>query len=162
MKPKIYAQIWKGHGPKLPSDKTLEFDLVTKRGFNRDSVAAFIKDFKATVAFAKLGDGATLSDDETDEEEHRKPGTRDEIQTKMPQVGRSEARQWDLTIPLIEGGQAVLRLPIPLSKADYDLLVAMLTSNLEAAEKAITKPTLQNVFQGMGGLALEKDQPKQD
>lgn len=67
----------------------------------------------------------------------------------MPDVARPNAQPWDVTIPLFGGGQAILRIPIPLSKADFDLVKSMVNSNLDAAEKAITKPDLKDAFSGI-------------
>ncbi len=48
-------------------------------------------------------------------------------------------KDWDLTIPLIGGGQAILRIPIPVTEEDFDLLKGVITANLDAMRKAIVK-----------------------
>ena len=118
LKPKIYAEIWKTHGPKLPSDKTLAFDLETKRGFNRDSVTGFIRDFKATVEFAKLPESGTLSavngDDDVNDESPPPPAHRTRRRFQMT----SETRP--LTIPLSGGRIALLEIPPEFTEGDYN------------------------------------------
>ena len=55
LSPKIYAELLnKWPASELPSDTTLQFYLVKDRNFNTGTVADFIKDFRATVNFAKL------------------------------------------------------------------------------------------------------------
>lgn len=53
----------------------------------------------------------------------------------------------DLPIPLIGGGRAILRTPIPLSKENYTLLTTMLRTTLEGMRKAIVS---ENVRPGEG------------
>ncbi len=48
-------------------------------------------------------------------------------------------RDWDLTIPLMSGEQAVLRVPIPLSEEDFQLVKAVVNANLDALKLSITR-----------------------
>lgn len=55
--PKIYSDILAKWGPsELPSDQTLRFYLLREKSFNDGSVDSFIKDFRASVAFAKFAE----------------------------------------------------------------------------------------------------------
>lgn len=45
----------------------------------------------------------------------------------------------DLPIPLVSGGRAVLRVPIPLTGQDYDLLRSMLEAQLGGMKPAIVR-----------------------
>lgn len=59
--PRLYADIltkWAAH--ELPSDQTLRYFLLRERGFNEGSVANFLKDFRASVAYAKLDKPTTI------------------------------------------------------------------------------------------------------
>lgn len=58
---------------------------------------------------------------------------------KLIVTGSESKRDWDLTIPLVEGGQAVLRVPIPVTPEDFDLLKGVIASNLDAMKRAIVK-----------------------
>lgn len=53
--PKLYADLlskWPAH--ELPSDSTIRYYLLRDKGFNEGSVAGFLKDFRASVTYAKL------------------------------------------------------------------------------------------------------------
>lgn len=150
LRPALFRELWERWGRHLPSDVSMEYDLVREYGFNPDSVREFIKNFRATVEFAKLadtdkipeGDGGKGRPDERGGNEAgdgRAPPPPPPPQGRaMPEVQRQNAQPWDLTIPLIGGGQAILRTPIPLSEADYDLLTNTLQVMLTNMKPAIT------------------------
>ncbi len=54
MRPKIYKEVIAAYPDGLPSVDTLRHFLIFDKEFNEDSVDGFIKDFRATLAFAKL------------------------------------------------------------------------------------------------------------
>jgi hypothetical protein len=59
--PKLYADIlakWPPH--ELPVDSMLRYYLIREKSFNEVSVDGFIKDFRASLAFAKLDIPATI------------------------------------------------------------------------------------------------------
>lgn len=66
LKPKIHQELWVKWGAELPSDATFRHHLVVDRKFNEDSAAAFMAEYKSTIAFAKLTESGTLSGDEAD------------------------------------------------------------------------------------------------
>jgi hypothetical protein len=55
LNPELYNLIWgQYHETGLPSDESLREDLIFGHQFNENSVSGFIKDFRATIEFAKL------------------------------------------------------------------------------------------------------------
>lgn len=144
LKPKIYELLWKAWGPTLPSDQAMAYDLARKWSFNPTAIPGFIKGFRATMEFAKVPDAAILEDEARDDEvedgpEGPEPPPKPPVEgSAMPDIQRSDARLWDLTIPLVGGGQAILRTPIPLSEEDFELLTTMLQANLMGMKRAIT------------------------
>jgi hypothetical protein len=55
--PTIYRELIEKHQDTgFPSDDVLTSELVTYRGFNPNSVEAFVKDFRDTIAFAGLSE----------------------------------------------------------------------------------------------------------
>lgn len=65
--PKIYAELLTKWPPnELPSDKTISFYLLKEKGFNPNTVDAFISDFKETVRFANLSSSDNMSLQETE------------------------------------------------------------------------------------------------
>ena len=60
--PKIYADIlnkWPPHEP--PSDSTLKFYLLREKSFNEGAIDDFIKNFRLSIAFAKLDKTPTIA-----------------------------------------------------------------------------------------------------
>lgn len=59
--PPLHKKIWDHYAGKLPSDPTLKVYLLRQHDFNDLYVDSFIKQFKATLAFAKLAGDDTLT-----------------------------------------------------------------------------------------------------
>lgn len=152
LNPKIYRTLWDRYGPNLPSDTNLSFALVREYSFNQESVRSFIGDFRQTVDFAKLAkpnrllvtDGDALAPLNLSATLHTDgPGPQPAKGQDMPDIQRADAKPLDLPIPLIGGGQATLRVPIPLTEENYKHLTTMLTAMLGGMKPAIvtTPPT---------------------
>ena len=58
LSPKIHRQLWKRWGANRPSDEQLRHTLILdwEPPFNENSVDGFIKEYKDTIAFAKLAE----------------------------------------------------------------------------------------------------------
>ena len=70
----------------------------------------------------------------------------------MPDISKEDARPLDIPIPLVSGGRATLRIPVPLSEEDYEILTSLLDVNLKGMKRAIVReepsgmpPTLPGV-----------------
>jgi len=61
--PKVHQEIWKKWGSALPSDSSLKYTLTVEwvPPFNDNAVVGFIKEYKDTIAFAKLSEADELS-----------------------------------------------------------------------------------------------------
>ena len=148
--PSIYLKLWEawsGNG-RLPHEKTMAYDLALKWGFNPNAIDSFISDFKGSLEFANLLENDTLSKDgeageepeETDDGDPFAPAETDHTKDRsMPSTSATAKKDWDLTIPLIEGGQAILRVPIPVTEESFDLLKGVIASNLDAMKRAIVR-----------------------
>lgn len=160
--PGIYAKLWEelGGNGQLPSEKSMAYDLEMKWSFNPKAIDSFISDFKGSLEFAKLLGGDTLSQVSTDSpdtsgNDSGGAGNREKARDQrgvMPSTTAATKKDWDLTIPLIEGGQAILRVPIPVTDDDFDMLKSVITSNLDAMRRAIVRPP-----QGGGGDAGDSE-----
>ena len=148
--PGIYAKLWEewGGNGRLPSEKSMAYDLEIKWGFNPNAIDSFISDFKSSLEFANLLQGDTLSQVSTDSpnssgNDAGRVGGQERAEQKgvMPSTSAAMKKDWDLTIPLIEGGQAILRVPIPVTDEDFDMLKSVITANLDAVRRAIVKTT---------------------
>lgn len=59
--PRLYADILsKWPADELPSDSTLRYYLLREKSFNEGSVGGFLKDFRASIAYAKLDKPAII------------------------------------------------------------------------------------------------------
>jgi hypothetical protein len=54
--PRVHQQLWQRWGANLPSDASLKYTLLSEwvPKFNPNAVEGFIREYKATIAFAKL------------------------------------------------------------------------------------------------------------
>ena len=55
LNPKFHRLLWEKHGTEMPSDQTLEKNLVFDMRFSEDAAKHFVKEYKDTLAFAKTG-----------------------------------------------------------------------------------------------------------
>jgi hypothetical protein len=150
--PPIHREMWDKYGLDLPSDRTLHWWLVKERGFTEPGATDFIKQYRATLAFA-LPEGDSF-EDQADAEgyqpdvddapvvppmqhrpnpnEPRRPPVVDVWQTSSgavhvpapePQVTARTSRH---SIPLVGGKQVVLEGEFPLTEAAWQGFIAVL------------------------------------
>ena len=137
LSPPIHRELWDLWGPRLPSDPAMKQHLLLDKNFNHASVDGFIRQFKETISFARLSDGDTRAAHRADALE-----ARDERGGPLPSAGTPQAttmggpRECVLNVPLIGGGMATLRVPLPLTEADYELLTGMLGTLRDKAKPA--------------------------
>jgi hypothetical protein len=76
--PKIHADLWKKWGKSLPSDDSLRYTLTAELEppFNQNNVDAFIREYKDTIAFAKLSESDKVATEDGGSE-----GAGDEVST---------------------------------------------------------------------------------
>lgn len=145
MRPTIHRTLWTKYGGSLPSDTELEFQLPKNFGFTEVGTKDFLKQFRETIAFAKMDSSTIIAgdsndsnddcDDEIDESEKPMDSTnatnRSAIsgatipinlvrKDSLPQAGKS------LMLPLISGGTAELRVPYLLEPEDLEWMETML------------------------------------
>lgn len=91
--PKIHQELWKNWRGAHPSDLSMKNVLTFewKPPFNENSVDGFIKEYKDTIAFAKLAESDKLPLEVTDKEDEGDEAS--EQQTYIPAVG--DYVQWE-------------------------------------------------------------------
>lgn len=145
--PKLYKFLWSKYGPNLPNSSNLEYDLSLAGQYNPDVIKGLIKDFVATMEFAKPDQSAILEPEpeggENGGSPDRAPGNlppapRDQEAKPMPET---QGATLDLPIPLIGGGMAVLRVPRTLSEDNYKLIESTLAATLKAFKAALVPPS---------------------
>jgi hypothetical protein len=92
LSPAIYGELVNEYSGGLPSDTTLQSELIAGRKFNPKAVSAFIEDLRATLDFAGISPSGMVES----KEEHEIPDTELRI---------GDYVQWE--------SQGVLRLPEP-------------------------------------------------
>jgi len=127
LKPAIHAELWGRYGPHLPSNATLEFELQTERGFTKRGMEEFIPQFKSTLAFAELTEGAKLSGEEEDKEPEHPRGT---------MTFTASTQQRTIHLPISPTEWATLQAPFPLTKEGWDQMLAV----LDAMKPALVQP----------------------
>ncbi len=147
LNPEIHRSLWERWGGELPPDASIRTFLTLNLGFNDATVDDFIEEYKKTVSFARLSEagkmkaaGAGRSKDQSGEDDEDGSDSDWEMrrasQRAVLPVGDSRAMIRELTIPLIGGGLAVLKAPLPLSNENYTLLTAF----LETMRPALVAP----------------------
>ncbi|MDE2663702.1 MAG: hypothetical protein OXI39_11950 [Gemmatimonadota bacterium] len=138
--PTSYRTAWDRWGPRLPTDDRVMAPTLIRDGFNPNSTADFLRDFRATVEFAALDKSVAvspLSEDKTgDNADDRVPGSMEGLAEDVrdlsqqseahtpPRSSRSSFRE--LTIPLRGGEMAILSVPIPMTRHNYNKLSSWL------------------------------------
>ena len=64
--PKFHSYLWKKYGVEMPSEKTLEAHFIFDLHFPEDTAKAFIKEYKETIAFAKLEASDTVQESDSE------------------------------------------------------------------------------------------------
>lgn len=135
LKPNLHAWAAKKWHDGLPgSDQIVRSSFMREFEFNDKAIDIFIEELRETFAYAGFDAGGILEDEipsEEDQEEKNGGSDSPEIQPKpktfppanppKPMIALKSETQ-DYTIPLIGNEIAVLRLPIPLSKKNLEVL----------------------------------------
>ena len=110
LSPPIYEKMWKAYKNDLPSPDSLHYTLTWEWGFNKNSVDYFVKEYKATVSFAKLDEyGKNVTGTGEIEEEGHEPDVGDYVQWvsqdayQFPKAKRLRGFSRDGAIAFVEG-----------------------------------------------------------
>ncbi len=141
LKPRLHSELWEKWGANLPPDGEIRRYLERERDFNPKYVEKFIAQFKATMAFSGLAQTDIIDPEDGAEDNHiggsgmdnlaRTLASAETIRAAAPTGGMR-----DFPVPLISGGIAVLRVPFPMRKDDFEQLKA----TLDTFEKALVGP----------------------
>ncbi|MFH0917141.1 MAG: hypothetical protein V1912_11945, partial [bacterium] len=118
--------------------------------FNPAGIEEFVANFTATVEFAGLGKGVILEADREGGSANSNTGDKAADLPKLPFPVLEEPKAMpipqhaadteihDFHIPL-DAGEAILRLPKPLSRDDYELLLEAIGVQLRLFRKQLTR-----------------------
>ena len=131
LRPEIHREMWELYGPRLPSDATLQWELTRSRGFTETGATEFIKEYKATLDFARLEDAGPVAqvqaaDDDAVRANEREDSTvlRPHAEPRKTGIGSQRA----FPIPLVSGGTVVIEGNFPLSEQDWSQFMAVLAA----------------------------------
>ena len=154
--PRIHNEMWQKYANDLPSDATLIWHLKTDRDFTDVGAKDFVKEYRATIEFAQLGDAEAadvgegfegdLSDDSLDEEEPRQRSALMERALEDRAINTARLRDEAIhrereraalapppgmtavPIPLPGGGTIIVQAAFPITEANWDYWQAVLTA----------------------------------
>jgi hypothetical protein len=132
LKPPVHAKIWaKYEADGLPEDTSaVRYFLIKDLDFNEASVDAFVEQFKATLAYAKINAGDSLTIEVPDINESNQEG-KTVIERERQASGPAGAVVITTTateIPLFLDEGKYVKIPYPLTEDDFSLLLDQLNS----------------------------------
>ena len=134
----------------MPSEVRIRDFCLREHKFNPSGIEEFVANFTASVQFAGLAQGPTMEADEEGKSAHSYDGaveigssrSRETVSDRskgMPKTQHFEGTEiHDFHIPL-DAGEAILRLPKPLSKEDFTLLAEAIGVQLRLFRKQLTR-----------------------
>lgn len=73
--PQVHRDMWEDYGLDLPSDENLMWSLTRERGFTESGAREFIKEYRATIAYARMDESAGDEQDDTGPENDTTPAS---------------------------------------------------------------------------------------
>jgi hypothetical protein len=131
LRPPIHRELWEQYATELPSGESLKWTLL-QRGFTESGASEFIREYRETIAFARLNGGTPKGAADADHEEledekppAERPGSR---QTPPNPRNRGGMRGNVLTIPVpvIGGSPVTIEGEFPITEAAWDQFMAVL------------------------------------
>jgi len=115
LSPDIYKKLWeKYQDSSLPSNESLQQELILNYGFNNKVVNSFIANFRETLDYAKIKTGDKINGSASQLEEKKPP---QKIQRK-PSMQDAIIKEYE--IPRKGNKLAVIQIEKPFTKSDYD------------------------------------------
>jgi hypothetical protein len=139
--PPIHGELWSEFKSSLPSDENLKYTLKMHKGFTDLGAKEFVRQFRSTIAFAKLTESAMLTEEPEDkqgeENEDANMGSPSSIAIEEPSKLRdsSGGQQRAVQLPISANRWAILQAPFPMSESAWEQMMAV----LEAMKPALVK-----------------------
>jgi len=127
--PPIHRELWSEFKGSLPSDENLRYTLKMYKGFTDLGAKEFVRQFRSTIAIAKLPESDMLSGDEEDKEEDESEGLMTPPATLQdapppPSVTNRGSRVYQ--IPISAGESAALQITYPLTTKGWAQMMKVL------------------------------------
>jgi hypothetical protein len=128
LRPPIHREMWDQYGNDLPPEDALRFELVGKRGFTESGFVEFLREYRATIAYAKL-----TSTDSVEEEDSFAQEDEDEQQNgyQPPPKHRSDPGVpgvLTIPVPVIGGSAITIAGAFPITEAAWSQFLAVLAA----------------------------------
>lgn len=157
LKPRIHQELWNKYSGSLPSNQTLEYELVSNWGFTPGAAKEFVPRFRDTIAFAGLTPADRLTGDEEDNSGRSNEFSSDDpfatggtvIQPPSPpkvvkpspgtfeKAKESETTVIPILLPGV-GQAGALKVPTTMSEAEWKTMLAI----INAYKPTIVQPDL--------------------
>jgi hypothetical protein len=124
LEPGIHREIWEQYPDGLPSDATLRYFLRSEKGFMDTAADELIREFRSTVAFAKLDEDDALSGNARENGEQRPPPGKPPRTTRPPGTTRQSLTA--VPIPLAAGEWVTLEGAFPLTDTAWRQMLRVL------------------------------------
>jgi hypothetical protein len=137
LSPTIHAELWERHSDGLPSRDNLRRYLIIERGFNERAVDDFIDQFLATLEFAGLLPGDTMSASTTDTPPSEDAVTSPPTTSAPPLTPELEQQLATVPVgigvrvfalPISRKQQALLHVPANLDERGWEQMIAVLNA----------------------------------
>ena len=170
--PELYGELWETSGRRMPSDARIRDFCLRQHRFNPAGIEEFIANFTATVQFASLDHSPMLEAEDEGKSADSDDGGADmdsqgltlpasQGSKAMPTAQHAKDTEiHDFHIPL-DAGEAILRLPKPLSRDDYTLLAEAIGVQLKLFRKQLTKGQATDLDVEAAMDSWHKDEPNE-
>lgn len=128
MLPAVHQEMWQKYGTELPSEDNLKWFLTQERGFSENGAKDFIKEYLATIDFAKLDSEPSVVTAE--------PTPDAELGTSAPAVAASAPAEAPSAAPQLGSPQAGQMPPISFPLASGKVVSVSGLGDLSEAEWA--------------------------
>jgi hypothetical protein len=135
LRPPTHREMWEKYHEDLPPDDNLRWELTRNLRFTETGANEFVPVYRATIAFAQLGDADRTSepaptqaplefqDDWEDDNEDSQP---ERPSTRERRPASETAKSYN--IPLIDNGAIVVEGQFPVTERDWNQFIAVLTA----------------------------------
>jgi hypothetical protein len=169
LKPQIHRELWNTH--REASDASIRRHLVFDLKFNDNSADAVVKEYRSTIAFAKLTGSDTVADTPSEEEEENTDTmtANSTLEQRLPETGRTRtgreiAKEMfppppphtpigliEIPVPLPSGAMAYYRLPPTINESDFNFYQALLNAYRPGLVKGLRSYPCQAIWKNKDG-----------
>jgi hypothetical protein len=142
-KPHVYSALWERYSTDLPADDELRRYLIRERAFTDKAAGEFIKQFRATVAFAQSTMAGGSSDHGTADDQGNPSVASAELEAttaSRPALQRpTNPAGFRQDVFTLEEGQCVLQWPNDLTPTGFEDFEAWLNLVIRKARRSIRR-----------------------